>query len=491
MFAYVIKRLLIMIPTFVGVSLVIWLVISMAPGEPRGESGRGSFGEDASQDLENRERENSGERAFREQFGLNRPRFFNSWTGLDKAEVLEEITIRMEGVVEHGAGRVKKAERRLEDWGNFAIPPLVELLNETEGDVQSNVLYHLQISAFQFKRTYPSEYIPTPEDVDRDRKIDAANRRLTSSLLTFKKSTPRSERANIVANWNAWFEEQSKEGRWSYLDSFWERAGIAVADTQFGRYWKNLVTFDLGLSLEKKPVAGLIWQKLRYSLSLAVPSFILAWIIAVFLGVTGAANHNTKLDQGLAVGLFMLYSIPSFLMATVLQHGLAAELGWFPVSGFETQGENGAWWMNAWDHFLDILKHLALPLFCYTYGSLAYISRQARSGMLEVLKSDYVRTARAKGVKESTVLWKHAVRNGMMPLITMLGAALPILLAGSVVIEYIFRIDGFGLLMINAVFQNDYNIVMGVSLISAALTLVGLLIADLLYAAVDPRVSYE
>ena len=110
--------------------------------------------------------------------------------------------------------------------------------------------------------------------------------------------------------------------------------------------------------------------------------------------------------------------------------------------------------------------------------------------MLEVLKSDFVRTARAKGLSEPVVVWKHAARNGMIPIITLLGTALPVLLGGSVVIEYIFEIDGFGLLMLNAIFNKDYNVVMGVALVSAILTLVGLLIADLLYAAVDPRVSY-
>jgi ABC-type dipeptide/oligopeptide/nickel transport system permease component len=176
-------------------------------------------------------------------------------------------------------------------------------------------------------------------------------------------------------------------------------------------------------------------------------------------------------------------------MGTVLQKWLAVEWGLFPTEGFESP--NAIQTMNTWEHFKDVLHHITLPMIVYTYGSLAYISRQARSGMLQVLKADFVRTARAKGLSERTVIWKHAVRNGMMPIITLLGTALPILLAGSLIIEYIFNIDGFGLLMITSIFQKDYNVVMGIQLIVAALTLFGLLLTDLFYAAMDPRISLK
>ena len=147
--------------------------------------------------------------------------------------------------------------------------------------------------------------------------------------------------------------------------------------------------------------------------------------------------------------------------------------------------------MTTWEHFKDVLWHITLPLIVYTYGGLAFISRQARSGMLEVLKSDFVRTARAKGLNERSVVWKHAVRNGMMPIVTLLGTALPVLLAGSVFIEQVFNIDGFGKLMIKSIFDKDYNVVMGIQLIVAALTLVGMLLTDLIYAAMDPRISFK
>ncbi len=489
MLAYVTKRVLIMVPTFVGVSFMIWLVMTLAPGEPGGDQGRGAFGSEVGQDLENRERENQSQRMFREQFALNRPRFWNDWTSLTEEQVRETLKIVREGTQIRGAGAVKRARRKLEDWGNYAVPPLVGLLKKTEGEEQDLVLAYLKISAYRFKTIFPQGYQPTEEEEERERRIQADNDRIKSKLLSWNRGATPAQRASVVGNWTKWYEDKVQDGRWSYQDSWTERTGIAMVDTQFGRYWKNLFSGNLGLSFRtKEPVLTIIGRKLKYSLSLAVPSFIIAWILAVFLGVTSAANHNTWIDQGMGVGLFMLYSIPSFLMATVVQALFAKELGWFPTTQFES---SGAQVMNTWNHFTDVLWHLTLPLFCYTYGSLAYISRQARSGMLEVMKSDFVRTARAKGVKERAVIWKHAARNGMMPLITLLGTALPVLLAGSVVIEWIFQIPGFGQLMINSIFLKDYNVVMGVSLISAALTLVGLLIADILYASVDPRVSYD
>jgi len=487
---YVVKRLLIMIPTFLGVSLMIWLVMTMAPGEPTGGEGQ-QFGGDSSSKMKNRDRVNRSARMFREQFALNRPRFANGWTSLTPDEVWSAIRVVREGSRVHGAANLRRASRKLEDWGDYAVPPLIELLKTKHGVDQDDALHFLKQSAFRFKPIWRSGYQPTSAEVEEVRQIELGNVRLQSKTMNWKPDASASERAVAVAAWEKWQKDETAAGRWSYLDSGWERFKIRFTDTQFGKYWGNLLQVppDLGLSFQKKePVLDIIIHKLKYSLSLAVPSFVLAWLLAVFLGVTSAAKHNSLLDQGIGVGLFMLYSIPSFLMATILQSGVAVDLGWFPTSKFESTGSEA---FNTWRHFLDVLEHLALPLFCYTYGGLAYISRQARSGMLEVLKSDFVRTARAKGLKESTVLWKHAVRNGMMPLITLLGTALPVLLAGSVVIEYIFQIPGFGQLMINSIFNKDYNVVMGVSLISAMLTLVGLLIADILYAAVDPRVSFE
>ena len=161
---------------------------------------------------------------------------------------------------------------------------------------------------------------------------------------------------------------------------------------------------------------------------------------------------------------------------------------WFPNSGFFGPGHES---LNTWDQIRDTIWHITLPLMVMSYGGLAALSRYARSGMLDVIRSDYIRTARAKGLSEGAVIFRHAARNGMMPVVTLLGSILPTLIAGSVVVEYIFNLKGMGLLVLEAINNRDYNIVAGEILIVAVLTLIGILISDILYAILDPRISYS
>ncbi|MFM8979280.1 MAG: ABC transporter permease [Planctomycetia bacterium] len=390
------------------------------------------------------------------------------------------------GVAGSGIEAFRRARESLTDWGRYAVPSLVGLLGRTEGEVQSAVLGWLRYCALWPRTIYAAGITPSEEEQARDRQRLRENERLKAADMQWAAGAPAAARGPVVQRWQAWHAEQ--RAQWDL--GFWARVGRGLTDTQFGHYWGNLLRGDLGLSsIERKPVGEMITARLKYSLSLAVPSFLIAWVLAVLLGVVSATNHGKPLDHGIGVGLFLLYSIPVFATATVLQRILAMELKWFPVSNFDS-GAAATQAMTTWQELKDILWHITLPIVCYTYGGLAYISRQARSGMLEVLKSDYVRTARAKGLPERQVVWRHAVRNGMMPVVTLLGTALPVLLGGSVVIEYIFNIDGFGRLLLNSIYQKDYNVIMGVELAVAALTLVGMLITDLLYAVMDPRISY-
>ncbi|MFM8385414.1 MAG: ABC transporter permease [Planctomycetia bacterium] len=483
MTTYLLRRLLLMVPTFLGISVVIWLVMALSPGKPTGAGGGGEMGADPAQMDPNKD---ESERIFREQFALNRPVLWNGWTTLSDEEVLAAVEAVRGGVSGSGIEAFRRARESLTDWGRYAVPPLVRLLGRTEGEVQSAVLGWLRYASLWPRSIYAAGVTPTDEELERDKRRLAENERLKAPGMQWPAGATAAVRAPVVQRWQSWFDE----GRAEWDLGAWARVGRGLSDTQFGHYWGNLLRGDLGLSsIERKPVGEMITSRLKYSLSLAVPSFLIAWVLAVLLGVVSATNHGKPLDHGIGVGLFLLYSIPVFATATVLQRILAMELKWFPVSNFDS-GAAATQAMTTWQEFKDILWHITLPIVCYTYGGLAYISRQARSGMLEVLKSDYVRTARAKGLPERQVVWRHAVRNGMMPVVTLLGTALPVLLGGSVVIEYIFNIDGFGRLLLNSIYQKDYNVIMGVELAVAALTLVGMLITDILYAVMDPRISY-
>jgi peptide/nickel transport system permease protein len=189
----------------------------------------------------------------------------------------------------------------------------------------------------------------------------------------------------------------------------------------------------------------------------------------------------------------MLYSLPSFFVATLLLYTFSeganvTALRLFPTGGFVSPDSSE---LTTWGRVKDLVWHLVLPMFCLTYGSLAALSRYMRTGLLDVIRADYIRTARAKGLPESSVIGKHALRNGLLPILTLLAGLLPAILGGSVIVEYIFGIPGMGLWIVEAIYQRDYNVIMVVELFSTVLVLFGILLTDLSYALVDPRIRYE
>ena len=184
----------------------------------------------------------------------------------------------------------------------------------------------------------------------------------------------------------------------------------------------------------------------------------------------------------------MLYSLPSFVAALFLQILFAVKLGWLPLFGMQSNNFDS---LSTWGKTWDIFQHALLPVVCFTYGSLAYYSRFIRANMHEAIRQDYIRTARAKGVSPMRVIVKHAFRNTLIPLVTLIGLTLPHLLSGAVILEQIFTWPGMGRLFFEAIGRRDYDTVMGLTLIFSILTLLGQLLADVLYAVVDPRITYN
>ena len=260
------------------------------------------------------------------------------------------------------------------------------------------------------------------------------------------------------------------------------------------QYWmwlKSMATLDFGRSYkDNRPVMDKIWERLPVTLQLNIISLLLTYLLAIPLGIFSATHQYSAADKATTVFLFVLYSLPSFWVATILILFLGGGDYWhlFPISGISAlDAENLASW--AW--LKDRLWHLVLPVFCLTYGGLAYVSRQMRAGMLETIRQDYIRTARAKGLSERAVVMKHAFRNSLIPIVTLLGFLLPAFLGGSVIIESIFTIPGMGLLGFEAILSRDYPTIMAIETIAALLTLVGLLISDIAYALVNPTISLE
>lgn len=265
---------------------------------------------------------------------------------------------------------------------------------------------------------------------------------------------------------------------------------------QFVLFLNRLVHGDLVLYQTEASLWERLGSGLRVTVQLNLIVFLLIYALAIPSGIYSAAYPRTMLEQCLTLGLFILYSIPPFWMAEMLRMVVSSDI-WKPlgISGpllpilNLTSGNYER--LTVWQRFWDYLAHIVLPVGCMTYTGIAYISRQMRTGMLEVIRQDYIRTAEAKGCSKSRVILVHALRNSLFPIITLLASLLPMLVGGSVIIEVIFQIQGMGLTAYQAVTEREYDLVMITLILSAVLTLLGVLVSDVLYVIVNPRVSFD
>ncbi len=252
---------------------------------------------------------------------------------------------------------------------------------------------------------------------------------------------------------------------------------------------RRLFTFDFGESfIDHRPVLSIIAERLPVTLTLNGASLLLALVLSIPLGLYSALRHGSRFDRLGGTILYMLYSLPEFWVALLLIMLFGEKLHLLPIHGMESIGAKYADWPA---RLADRLRHMILPVVCLTYGSLAYLSRFVRGATLEVIRQDYIRTARAKGMEERRVVTRHVFKNTLIPLITLLGLLLPTMFSGSVILEYIFGWPGIGALFFDSVQARDYPVVLALSFITATIVLVSTLVADLLYAWADPRVTYH
>jgi peptide/nickel transport system permease protein len=225
------------------------------------------------------------------------------------------------------------------------------------------------------------------------------------------------------------------------------------------------------------------------TLLLTASSLVLTYLLAIPLGLWSTVRAGTTAERTVSVLLYMLYSLPSYVAALFLQILLAVKLGWLPLFGIVDSQTHES--MTAFGKAWDVFQHAILPVTCFTYGSLAYYARFIKANMEEAVRQDYIRTARAKGVPPRQIIYRHAFRNTLIPLVTLIGLTLPSLLSGAIILEQIFAWPGMGTLFFESIHERDYPTIMGLTLMFSVLTLVGQLVADILYAVVDPRVSYS
>ncbi|MDZ4712259.1 MAG: ABC transporter permease [bacterium] len=252
----------------------------------------------------------------------------------------------------------------------------------------------------------------------------------------------------------------------------------------------NMLQGDFGNSFkDNRPVLDKITERLPVSITISFLSFMLIYTIAIPIGIYSAARQYSLLDRSTTVLLFILYSLPNFWVATLAIVFLCnvEYLKIFPTAGIRSENFDT---LGSFDKFKDLFMHLFLPVTVTSLAAFAFLSRQMRSSMLEVIRQDYIRTARAKGLSERKVIMKHALRNSLIPIITLIGGLLPAMVGGSIIVETIFSIPGIGQLAFQAILDRDYPLIMAELVIASLLTVVGILVVDILYSFVDPRIAF-
>ncbi|AEM79866.1 ABC transporter permease [Thermoanaerobacter wiegelii] len=245
---------------------------------------------------------------------------------------------------------------------------------------------------------------------------------------------------------------------------------------------------DLGDSLMfKKPVIQVINNFIWNSFILGVAIMFFEWLIASIVGIYSAIRQYSVFDTIATLLVFILYSLPSFFLGLVMLKVFAVDLRWFPLGGMITTGSN----YTGWAHIVDVAKHMVLPVATLTLINVGGLSRYFRANMLEVIKQDYIRTARAKGLKERTVIFKHALRNALLPLITLFTLELPSLFAGAMITERIYNWPGIGKVVLEGIYIRDYPLFLGYTMLITVLTILANILADVLYGVADPRVRLK
>jgi microcin C transport system permease protein len=260
---------------------------------------------------------------------------------------------------------------------------------------------------------------------------------------------------------------------------------------RYGIWLKNILTLNFGESFVfYEPAMNVIVSKFPVSIQFGLVSLFLTYLICIPLGVFKAVKDGSRFDSVSSVVLFVLYSVPSVMLGVLLIVFFSGGsfFDWFPIGGLYSDNyESLSFLARIWDRAV----HAVLPLTCYVFGNFTVLTLLMKNSLIDEIKSDYVRTARAKGLSENAAVYKHALRNALIPLMTGIGSFLGFFLSGSVIIETVFNLDGIGLLMFQSMLSRDYNVIMALLFLSTLVAMLGRLVSDILYVVVDPRIDFS
>ncbi len=492
MFKYALKRILTFIPMLIAISLLSFVISINAPGDPVERLSKAAGNEGSAEQQSGASKKIKQE--LRKKLGLDLPIFYLSITDLAASDTLYKVQDKY-----HKAN----LEALTHQSGNW----------QAVSDYYSSLLTlqkaHQQVDAKVIVANNPSLSLNSVNESANQFGFEIGSLLETSDknivALKFEKMNSLLEENIFLSDLETSLAKvkQTREGLFANATK-WKTYIPAISwygsKNQYhlwllgnGKDRKGLLRGDFGISyIDSQPIQDKIWQKVGISFSLSLISIFLAYLISIPIGIYSAYKKDSVADKGMSLVLFILYSMPSFFVGTLLllQFANPDNLSWFPVSGIQDPtifDPNWSLWMK--------LKHripfLILPIITYTYGSFAFLSRIMRIGMIDVVSQDYIRTARAKGLGEGKVILKHALRNSLLPIITVFAAIFPMAIGGSIIIEVIFSIPGMGVEVFNSILNYDYPMIITVFTLSGFLTMIGYLVADILYAVVDPRISYK
>lgn len=470
MLKYIFKRILLFIPTLFIISLLTFFLSTNVPGDPVEQmlNSNSEMGSSA--------KAQAAEKAYiakRKQLGLDLPTFYFTISNQATPKDLYAIPKKF-----HRENLTKLIDK----YGNWnEINAYYNSLKELDvaiGNVESDSVNADAIIAI--KADIQQLFVESDDNAVQLALKDMQTQTKVAENLSVLS-------AEIIKTENLYKEVVSKP---TVSKKFIPAIHWYGFKNQYHQWITKFMKGDFGISYQdEKPVKTVIWEAIRWTVLLSIISILLTYLIAIPLGVVSAANKGGMKDQTISTSLFILYSLPSFWVATLLImfFGGGDFFNLFPSFGVPQSTEN----MSFFAKFTNYVWHLTLPIICYTYGGLAFISRQMRGAMVNSLSQDYVRTARAKGLDEEKVLWKHAIKNSLLPIITLFANVFPLAISGAVALELIFSIPGMGKTAYEALVARNYPVVYTIVMFSAILTLVGYLVADILYAVVDPRISYN